>query len=117
MKTWTEWQQEERRLMGKEDENQQKRRTVQQLQEAYEIHFRQGLQFVEKISWQFRKNDHAFLHEQMQERVFSLSRSTQEHLEVMEEVLQQEKRELEEQINEVAYEKRKAFLDEREAKA
>lgn len=91
MKTWTEWQQEERRLMGKEDENQQKRRTVQQLQEAYEIHFRQGLQFVEKVSWQFRKNDQAFLHEQMQERVFSLSRSTQEHLEVMEEVLQQEK--------------------------
>lgn len=25
MKTWTEWQQEERRLMGKEDENQQKK--------------------------------------------------------------------------------------------
>ncbi|WP_410250498.1 DUF3958 family protein [Listeria welshimeri] len=72
MKTWTEWQQEERRLMGKEDENQQKRRTVQQLQEAYEIHFRQGLQFVEKISWQFRKNDQAFLHEQCKNE-FSLS--------------------------------------------
>ncbi|MBC1755258.1 DUF3958 family protein, partial [Listeria seeligeri] len=43
MKTWTEWQQEEHRLMGKEDENQQKRRAVQQLQEAYDTHLRQGL--------------------------------------------------------------------------
>ncbi|MEN2667320.1 DUF3958 family protein [Listeria aquatica] len=49
-----------------------KRRAVQQLQEAYENHFRQGLRFVEEVSWQFRKNDRAFLREQMQERVFSL---------------------------------------------
>ncbi|WP_376699674.1 hypothetical protein [Listeria seeligeri] len=60
MKTWTEWQQEEHRLMGKEDENQQKRRAVQQLQEAYDSHLRQGLRFVEEVSWQFRKNDRAF---------------------------------------------------------
>ncbi|WP_167630579.1 DUF3958 family protein [Listeria valentina] len=116
MKTWTEWQQEERRLMGKVDENQQKRRAVQQLQEAYENHFRQGLRFVEEVSWQFRKNDRAFLREQMQEQVFSLSRSTQEHFEGMEEAFQQEKRDLEDQANEVAYEKRKASLDEQEGK-
>ncbi|WP_241463068.1 DUF3958 family protein [Listeria aquatica] len=94
-----------------------KRRAVQQLQEAYENHFRQGLRFVEEVSWQFRKNDRAFLREQMQERVFSLSRSTQEHFEEMEEALQQEKRNLEDQANEVAYRKRKASLDEREEKA
>ncbi|MBC1526615.1 DUF3958 family protein [Listeria seeligeri] len=116
MKTWTEWQQEERKLMGKEDENQQKRRAVQQLQEAYDSHLRQGLRFVEEVSWQFRKNDRAFLREQTQEQVFSLSRSTQAHFETMEETLRQEKRDLEEQLNEVAYGKRKASLDEQEAK-
>ncbi|MBC1399938.1 DUF3958 family protein [Listeria fleischmannii] len=117
MKTWTEWEQEERRLLGKEDENQQKRRDAQRLQEAYAGHFQRGLRFVEEVSWQFRKNDRAFLREQMQERVFSLSRSTQAHFEGIEEALQQEKRDLEEQANEVAYGKRKAFLDEQEAKA
>ncbi|WP_167629181.1 DUF3958 family protein [Listeria valentina] len=117
MKTWTEWQQEERRLLGKEDENQQKRRAVLQLQEAYANHFREGLRFVEGVSWQFRKNDRAFLREDMQERVFSLSRSVQEHFDVMEEAFQQEKRDLEDQAHEVAYGKRKAFLDEQEVKA
>ncbi|RDX02050.1 DUF3958 family protein [Listeria kieliensis] len=117
MKTWTEWQQEERQLMEKEDENQQKRRAVQQLQESYENHFRQGLRFMEEVSWQFRKNDRAFLRADRQEQVFSLSRSAQEHFDIMEEALQQEKRDLEKQANEVAYGKRKAFLDEQEAKA
>ncbi|EUJ26953.1 hypothetical protein MFLO_13815 [Listeria floridensis FSL S10-1187] len=72
---------------------------------------------MEEVHERFRKNDRAFLHEHLQERVFSLSRSAQAHFEGMDEAFQQEKRKLEDQLNEVAYEKRKAYLDEQEAKA
>ncbi len=116
MKTWTEWQREENQLLGKEEENQQKRKAVQCFQEAYTTHFQQGLRFVEDVSWRYRKNDRAILHNQMQERVFSLSQSIQEQLAMTDEKFLQEKRELGERLNEVAWEKRKASLDEREDK-
>lgn len=90
MKTWTEWQQEERRLMEKKTKTNKKDELSSNFKKPMKSIFDKGFNLWRRLAGSFG-NDQAFLHEQMQERVFSLSRSTQEHLEVMEEVLQQEK--------------------------
>ncbi|EUJ33008.1 hypothetical protein MFLO_05325 [Listeria floridensis FSL S10-1187] len=114
MKTPESYQQEEQLLLRKEEENLQKRREIERLKESYETHFRQGLRFMDGLRYTFRQNDRAFIHENMQDRVFAFSHSIRDDLEETAELYQREKRQLEDQLNEIAYEKRKARLEERE---
>lgn len=116
MKTWSEWHQEERDLLEKEDQNWQKRQNLQDLQETYAFHFQQGLRFVEEIHWRFRNHERESLHQQVLDRVSFLAKSIQNQLDETGEKLQLEKRNLEDELNIIAYEKRKASLAEGGAK-
>lgn len=66
---------------------------------------------MDEIRWDFRQNDRSSLHEQMQDRVFSISRTIREDLEETGDSYQQEQRELKDCLDEIAYKKRKAGID------
>lgn len=112
MKTWSEWQQEERGVLEREDTNWQKRQNLQDLQEIYAIHFQQGIRFVEEINWRFHNHEGGSIHQQVLERVSYLAQSIQNQLDETGEKLLLEKRDLENELNTIAHEKRKASLAE-----
>lgn len=106
MSMFEEVQREETRLRIVEEVRIDEERRIKRLKEAYGHHFMNGQRFIEKLSFQFQKNDRQWVFEQLSTELKHQSKQVMERLEEDEDTLLQQKRKLQTELEEIAVRKR-----------
>ncbi|MBC1504086.1 DUF3958 family protein [Listeria booriae] len=110
MVTWDDLHQKERGLLEKEECLSQDTKQIRRVKESYEEHFHKAAHFMENVGYTFHKNKSHFYFESMRDAFSRESRKIMEHLEANERELESEKKKVQRQVDDVAYEKRKISL-------
>lgn len=110
MVTWDDLHLEERELLEKEASLEQDTKQIQRMKESYEGHFHRATHFFDNVGYTFHKNDNHFYFESVRDEFSRESRKIMEHLEENERESEQSKRNIQGQIDDVAFEKRKCTL-------
>ncbi|EUJ43744.1 DUF3958 family protein [Paenilisteria rocourtiae] len=110
MVTWDDLHLEERELLEKEVSLEKGTKQIQRVKESYEGHFHRATHFLDNVGYAFHKNDNRFYFESVRDEFLRESRKIMEHLEENERELGQSKRNIQRQIDDVVFEKRKLTL-------
>lgn len=109
MKHWDELDQQERRLLEKEDRLTREIKQVRQIKELYEAHFHESGHFMSELHHTFYKNDGNYFYESIRDDYLKESRKIMSDLENDEENLISAKKKVQQEIDDVAHEKKGAI--------
>lgn len=112
MSTFEEVQREERKLREMEETRIDEERQVKRLQEAWDVHFMKSRRFLDKLCFQFHKNDRNQVFEQLSTELRHQSRQVMAQLEEDAVTLRQQKRKVQRELDEVAIRKRQVLAEE-----
>ncbi|MBC1561439.1 DUF3958 family protein [Listeria booriae] len=112
METWDDLHLKERRLLEKEEILELDMMQIKRVKESYEEHFCKAAYFMDSIGYAFHKNNNHFYFESARDEFSRQSKKIMEHLEETERELEQNKRNVQRQIDDVSFEKRKCTLAE-----
>lgn len=107
MKKWDELRQKEQALLEKEDKLNQEARQVRQVKELYEDHFNEAGYFMSELHEMYAQNDDSSFYESVKDDFLQESRKIMADLDQDEQVLLKKKRAVQQQIEDIAYDKEK----------
>ncbi|PEI82060.1 hypothetical protein CN679_28270 [Bacillus pseudomycoides] len=115
--TQTEWEklhQEEQKLMEQEETITNETRKIQQIKGLYNDHFRKSQRMIEELRHLFHKNDARTFYETKMSELSRESRKTMIYIDENEKELKTQYRNIQNKLDDVVSEKRKASLAEKE---
>lgn len=114
MDRWGELSRKEQELIEEENDLLLEDRKLQLVKEAYDEHFYIAKRFMNELGDTFHKNDDRFKYEEMINEFLGESEKAREHLEESVQDLRKQEGSLRQVIEDVAYEKKKTLLVEKE---
>lgn len=114
MDKWTELDREERKLQAKEEDVSKAQRQVERIQEAYAHHLSEARHFLEENCYLFHKNEKRHIYESAMEALSNESYQIMVHLEDNHHEMEVKKRNIQQMLDDIIYEKRKVSEQEEE---
>ncbi|MBO0424080.1 DUF3958 family protein [Enterococcus plantarum] len=112
MRKLEEIQKEEKQLYLKEETLSSEVNQVKRVKESYDQHFYEAMHFFDDVCYQFDKNEQGNFFKSIFDEFSQKSRQVMDYLENDEEELLVQKKKILNQLDDIGYEKRKAFAEE-----
>ncbi|MGX7417538.1 DUF3958 family protein [Carnobacterium gallinarum] len=114
MDKWKMLRAKEHDLLETEEITSKEARKTTQIKEQYQEHFHEAQRFLEECCYMFHKNDQSYFFESTMDEFSHESRKVLVQLENSEEVIHRQKKKIQQDLEDITYEKRRVILEEQE---